>query len=288
VDALTALPGELGSPQRSTERSVAELGATSDAVICVDGIVTSIFKPITPDISWEAYVSWLKERRPDLDVVWLSQPHDWLDILTRRALSYEELVERMVVETLAKMSSGWQRVVILGFSLGGLTALRVTAEVARLATGLDLEYVAYVTFGTPFAGTGRHRDALLKLMPFDYLGQIFDMEQNQRRLKELLLFAHQGRLRMLFGEIIGDEILRPESALLPLDWLTTWQPTGDWKADAFRIKNRGALIRNHDGLLYDSNSIAYIDGLVDGLLPCCDGVSYVPFELKRWRKYRPG
>ena len=265
--------------------TASSIEARSDAVICVDGIVTSIFKAVTPDISWEAYVGWLTQRRPDLDVIWLSQPHDWFDILTRRALTYEALVERMVTETLAKMSSSWKRVVILGFSLGGLTALRVATEVARLAGGLELEYVAYVTFGTPFAGTGRHRDALLKLMPFDYLGQIFDIEQNQRRLKELLLFAHQGQLRLLFGEIIGDEIVRPESALLPLDWLTAWQPTGDWKADAFRIKNRGALIRNHDGLLYDSNSIAYIDGLVDGLLPCCENVSYVPFDVKRWKRY---
>ena len=106
------------------------------------------------------------------------------------------------------------------------------------------------------------------------------------RLKELLLFAHTGQLRLLFGEIIGDEIVRPESALLPLDWLTTWQPTGDWKADAFRIKNRGALIRNHDGLLYDSSSIGYIDGLVDGLLPSREEAKYVPLNVSMWKKYR--
>jgi hypothetical protein len=255
----------------------------------VDGIVTSVFKAITPDISWEAYVSFLRHRRPDLDVVWLSQPHDWLDIITRRAVPYQELVQNMVVETLARMSSHWERVVILGFSLGGLTALRVATEVARLATGLELDYVAYVTFGTPFSGAGRHRDRLLRRMPFDYVGQIFDSENTQRLLKELLLFGHQGRLRMLFGEIERDEIVRPYSALLPLDWLEQWKPAGDVQYGGFLIKNRAALIRYHDGLLYDTQSIGYIDGLVDGLLPPAnnnEGLKYVPFVWKEWKKLR--
>jgi hypothetical protein len=268
------------------ERASGAHPANTCAVICVDPIATALFKAVTPDISWEAYVDWLKGRRPDLDVVWLSQPHDWLEILTRRALTWEGLAERMVVEALAKSSSEWKSLVILGFSMGGLTALRVATEVARLATGLKLEYVAYVTFGTPFAGTGFFRDRVLRRMPFDYLGQVYNQEENQRRLKELCLFSHRGRLRLLFGEIIGDEIVRRESALLPIDWLTAWQPTGDVEASAFAVKNRGAWIRNHDGFLYDDNSIAYIDGLVDGLLPYeHQPLVYVPMDVRRWKRW---
>jgi len=232
----------------------------------VDGIVTSVLKRITPDISWEAYVAELAERRPDLDVVWLSQPHDWFDILTRRALTYGELVDQLVVELLAHVTPRWDNVLILGFSLGGLTALRVAHEVARIERQLSLASVSYVTFGTPFGGTGRRRDALLRHLPLDYFTQMLDLETNQRLLRELCLFGHQGRLRLLFGEIERDEIVAPASALLPLDWLDEWQPDGDVGWDSFIIRNRGALIRNHDSLLYDSEARGFIDGFVDGLL----------------------
>jgi pimeloyl-ACP methyl ester carboxylesterase len=218
--------------------------------------------------------------------VYLSQPHDWLDIFTRRALSYAELVEQMVVEALAHVKTSWDQVAILGFSLGGLTALRVALEVARLEQRLRLESVAYVTFGTPFAGTGRHRDGLIRLLPFDYFDQIFDVQTNQRMLKELCLFGHLGKLRLLFGAVERDEVVSGSSALLPLSWIEGWKPGGDVRVDSFTIRNRGALLRFHDGLLYDSQSIAYIDGLVDGLLPPAERTEYAPFIWRERRRRR--
>jgi pimeloyl-ACP methyl ester carboxylesterase len=261
------------SPQREPGR----------AVICVDGIVTALFKKITPDISWEAYVDWLEERRPELDVVYLSQPHDWFEILSRRASTYEDLIQSMVDELMQRLNPRWDQVLILGFSLGGLTALRVAHEVARRAEGLSLDYVAYVTMGSPFGGTGRLLDRLFRLLPFDYFHQMFDIETNRRLIRELLLFARRGKLRIMIGSIERDEIVAPASALLPLEWLKEWDPKGDFKCDTFSVRNHGALIRAHDGLLYDTQSVAFIDGLVDGLLPPTQPLEYQPF---RWRERR--
>jgi hypothetical protein len=89
---------------------------------------------------------------------------------------------------------------------------------------------------------------------------------------------------MLFGEVENDEIVAPTSALAPLDWITQWQPGGDIECAGFRIQNRGAWIRNHDGLLYDSKSIGFIDGLVDGLLPPSENTSYEPFDMRGWKQ----
>ncbi|MDQ3023701.1 MAG: hypothetical protein M3R04_04835 [bacterium] len=265
----------------------ARADSSKRVVICVDGIVTAFFKRLTPDISWEAYVGWLRERRPDLEVVWLSQPHDWFDIFTRRAISYSDLVDKLIVEALSHVDRRWDQVAILGFSLGGLTALRVALEVARLEQQLTLDYVAYVTFGTPFSGTGRARDHFFRLVPLDYFNQSFDTETNRRMLKELCLFAHQGKLRLLFGEVERDEIVAGPVARLPLEWLEQWKPGGDIQYDKFTIRNRGALIRYHDGLLYDSESVGYIDGLVDGLLPPEELLGeYKPFVWKDWRRKR--
>lgn len=259
--------------------------ASSRVVICVDPIATALLKHVTPDISWEAYVPWLRYRRPDLEVVYLNQPHDWFSILTRRAQTYEQLLEQMVIETLAHMNRRWDEVVILGFSLGGLTALRVALEVARLEQQLTLNYVAFVTLGTPWGATGRQRrDTIFRRLPFDYFSPLFDTENNQRMLKELCLFGYQGRLRLMFGEVIGDEIVTPTSALLPLDWITQWQPGGDVQARGFRIRNHGAWLRHHDGLLYDSAAIGFIDGLVDGMLPPTEPRDYEPFVLREWRR----
>jgi len=89
-------------------------------------------------------------------------------------------------------------------------------------------------------------------------------------------------LGMLFGEVERDEIVAGSVARLPMEWLEQWKPGGDIQFDKFTIRNRGALIRYHDGLLYDSQSIAYIDGLVDGLLPPLNEPR--EYEPVIWRK----
>jgi hypothetical protein len=238
----------------------------SCAVVCVDGITRAMIKGYTPDISWSAYVAWLRARRPELQVIHLKQPYDWLDIISGPRDQYNRLEHMMLRELLHGLYSGTRHLAILGFSLGGLTALKLAYEISRSMREIPLDYAAYVSLGTPFAGTGRPQDALLRRAHSDYFAHMFDQQATQLMFNALLKYGEQLRLRLLIGEIKRDEVVSASSSLHPVHWLTAHPVPPGVKWGTFQIECSHTL-RAHDGLLNDQLAIAYIDGLVDGLLP---------------------
>lgn len=246
-------------------------------VVCVDGITNAVISGFTPDISWSAYVDWLRRRRPDLRVLHLHQPHDWGELIIGRLDQHEALLADMVEQALAEAALDIRRIVILAFSFGGLRAIQVTRRVAERSHDLQIEYLAYVTFGAPFRGTGRMTDFILKQLQNEYFREMLDLERNRDGLYGLIKATAGTRLRILIGEIEHDEIVSASSSLAAVHWLTALPQTPALKWGTFVIRNSNRL-RPHDGLLHDPLAIGYIDGLVDGLLPP-DVVmeTYVPF-----------
>ena len=238
----------------------------ADAVVCVDGITRAVIKGYTPDISWSAYVNWLHKRRPSLNVIHLRQPFDWLDIISGPSDQYRRVEQEMLRELVGSLHPQTRRLVILGFSLGGLTALHLSYEVMKLLPEIPLEYAAYVSFGTPFTGTGRPQDVILRRSHRAYFDHMFNPELTHRRLSEILNLGSNMQLRLLIGEIKRDEVVSATSALHPVHWLSSKKLAPGVRWGTFQIGS-GNSLRAHDGLLYDSQAIAYIDGLVDGLLP---------------------
>ena len=248
------------------------------AVFCVDGITAGVVKRFTPDISWGDYVRWLKARRPELSVVHLAQPYDWLELITGRADPLTRLQQQMLEQAEAQLSQSPRFVVVLGFSLGGLTALQLTLQVARRTPQALPNYLAFVTFGTPFKGTGRLQDMLIRHLPQDYFRAMFDVARTRTCLGELLEFGLTAQLRLLIGEIAADEMVSASSSLLPVHWLTARPLPEGLRWGTFEIEP-GTALRAHDGLLHDPQAIGYIDGLVDGLLPPAGpAVAYEPFS----------
>lgn len=250
----------------------------NSAVFLVDGITRGIAAHFTPDISWRAYCTWLKRRRPDLGVIHLEQPHDWMQLILSRPTAHEELMESMVARAMELLPPRLDSAVILGFSLGGLTALHATMRIAQLAPRLLPDYLALVTIGTPFKGTGRLLDMLIRRLPYDYFQHMFAVEQTREYLDSLLEFGLDRRLALLIGEIARDEMVSASSALAPVHWLTGRALPDHLRWGTFEIEC-GRIIRAHDGLLNDPIALGYIDGLLDGLLPPPGATrGYVPFE----------
>jgi pimeloyl-ACP methyl ester carboxylesterase len=245
-----------------------QAAASSRAVICVDGIVNSAIKALTPDLGWGAYSRWLAQRRPDLAVAHLAQPHDWREILAGEASDYGDLVREMLRELLALRPGSWREVVVLGFSLGGLTALNVAHEFSRLVgEELQLDYLAYCSFGTPFGGTYAINDYLLRLLPISYLERIYARRDTLSYLRELIHGYSPRRLRILLHSINRDELVSRESALLPLEWLEFASPEGDIQWAGFDVELGRGTFGPHNSFPQHSRALAYVDGLVDGLLP---------------------
>jgi hypothetical protein len=196
----------------------------------------------------------------------MEQPGDWVELLVSHPGAYGELMDQMVEKAVARLAPGTRSILILGFSLGGLTALHATLKIARLHPNLIPEYIAFVTFGTPFRGTGRLTDMLIRHLPHDYFHHMFNVELTKQHLESLLEFGMHRQLRVLIGEITNDEIVSASSSLAPVHWLTGRQLPDGVKWGTFLIEC-GQAFRAHDGLLHDALALAYIDGLVDGLLP---------------------
>lgn len=240
----------------------------SRAVVCVDGIVSSAIRAVTPDIGWSAYARWLAQRRPDLAVAHLAQPHDWRDILTGGATDYGGLVKAMLRELLGRRPSQWREVVVLGFSLGGLTALNVAHEFAtRVTDAFKLDYLAYCSFGSPFGGTHAINDYLLRQLRISYLERIYARPDTLSYLRELVRGEYPARLRLLLHSIARDELVSRESALLPLDWLEFATPDNDVQWGGYEVDLGFATFSPHNSFPQHPVGLAYVDGLVDGLLP---------------------
>jgi hypothetical protein len=236
------------------------------AVILLDGVVGQALKKLTPDISWTFYAKLLGIRRPDLAILHLHQEHDWGAILSGRAGDYSDLVRGMAEEVVQLAGMRWDSLTVLGFSLGGLTALDLANTVGRMAPEMLPARLTYVTFGTPFGGTGYLQDEMLRRLKVSYLDRIYDRETTRRYFKELLGFARERPLHIMLGAIEHDEMVAPHSALLPAEWLYFSQHLPHLSWDTFTITPRRRL-RAHDGLLADEDALAYINGLVDELLP---------------------
>lgn len=256
-------------------------GDGSRAVVLIDGITNTTLKRLTPDSTWSDYAGWLERRRSDLAVVHLEQPYDWLEILLGRAEDYPQLVRAMAEELVSSASPRWREIVVLGFSLGGLTALSVVHVASRLAPQFQPAYLAFVTLGAPFGGTGFVTDEMLRRLSISYLDRIYDLAATRTYFRELLAFADRGQLRIMLGRIQHDELVMRHSCLLPADWLFFTQPREALRWGTFEVPTK-RLIRAHDGLLHDQIALGYIDGLVDGLLPSDgQGVAYEPFSQHR-------
>lgn len=247
------------------------------ALVCVDGITRALVKGFTPDISWSAYVKWVRQRRPGLEVIHLEQPNDWMDIITGKPDQYDRVEKDMLRKLVERIDDRTRQVVIFGFSLGGLTALQVVHEISRQIKQLPLDYAAYVSFGTPFKGTGRMHDYLLRYAHNDYFQHMFDVKHTKQQLREIVSLGHHLPLRILLGEIDRDEMVSASSALRPVHWLSSWHLPEHVRWGTFLIEN-SEPVRAHDGLLYDPLSVAYIDGLVDALLPPEQPVEFEMFR----------
>jgi hypothetical protein len=154
--------------------------------------------------------------------------------------------------------------------MGGLSALNVVHELSRLLQGTAPKYLAYVTFGAPFGGTGYLADKMLRRVPLGYVQRLFEKELTLRYFRELLDFSLTGELSVMLHSIERDEFISANSALLPSDWLYfASMPEGalpGLRWGAYEIETRRRF-RSHDSLLSNPLALAYIDGVVDGLLP---------------------
>jgi len=138
--------------------------------------------------------------------------------------------------------------------------------VAELQRDIDLEYLALVTFGTPFKATGRPTDYILQHLDYDYFQHMLDVKRHREGLDFLIDVSSEIQLRILLGEIEHDEVVSASSSLAPAHWLSGRHIPPHVKWGTFLIRNSN-MLRPHDGLLQDPLATAYIDGLVDGLLP---------------------
>lgn len=229
---------------------------------------------LTPEIGWTGYCSDLGARRADLDIVHLKQPHDWLDILRGAAQDYPSLVRKMTRELLsAEGSRAWQQVAVLSFSMGGLTALNVAHEIARLVKPSALNYLAFVSLGCPFGGTGFLRDRMVSRVGLSYIKRLYDKDATLSQFKQLLDFSLMSELSIMLHSLENDEMVSEISALLPAEWLYFASiPEGalpGLRWGTFKLQT-GRRWRAHDSLLSNPLALAYIDGIVDGLLPPLD------------------
>jgi hypothetical protein len=243
------------------------------AVVCVDGITRAVIKGYTPDISWSGYAAWLRARRPGLQVVHLQQPYDWFDIITGPRDQYNRVEHAMLRELLQAIGPETRYLALFGFSLGGLTALKLAYEITRVLHHIPLDYAAFVSLGTPFAGTGRPQDVILRRAHRDYFQHMLDSKATRMMFDTLLNLGRQLELRMLIGEILHDEIVSATSSLRPVHWLSAAHLPPSVKWGTFQIGCEQPL-RAHDGLLSDHLAWAYIDGLIDGLLPPAQPMPY--------------
>jgi hypothetical protein len=253
-------------------------GPSKRAVVCLDGIVSTTARMLTPDISWSDYAGWLAHRRADLQVVHLHQPHDWVDILSRRALDYDMLVKLLAGDLLAQAEQPWEEVVMLGYSLGGLTALNIAHQLSGLSSDQRPRFLAYVSLCTPFGGTSMLKDEMLRRFHVSYLDRVYDTEATMAYMKELIQLGKTSKLRIMLGWTQRDELIGKPSALLPADWLYFAPELPGLSWSTFEIPC-GRRFRRHDGLLHDSVALAFIDGLVDDLLPPQRKIAYEPPEL---------
>ena len=240
--------------------------ASQDLVVCVDGIFSSTWRSVTPDISWQWYVTHLRSRRPGLRVVHLAQPADMIEIVLGQSANYSSLIRSMCRTVLRSISPQIRNVVFLGFSFGGIVALDVITDLSKLVPMASPEYLCLATIGTSFAGTTRPQDVVLSRMGVEHLERMFNTERTRSQMEALALFGMQGRSRILIGRIARDEIVGPDSQRAALDWLSAINTSGDFKYGEFKV-NPHNLVRPHDGFLYDIIGTAYVDGLIDGLLP---------------------
>lgn len=255
----------------------------NSAVFCVDGITAGVVKRFTPDISWRDYVRWLRLRRSELSVIHLEQPFDWLELITGLAKPLQKLQAELLDQAANQLQSQPRYIVVLGFSLGGLTALHLARELASQVAGKLPSYLAFVTFGTPFRGTGRLQDMLIRALPQDYFKAMFDIDGTKASFDQLIELGDSTDVRLLIGEIAKDEVVSASSSLHPVHWLTARRLPKKLKWGTFVVQP-GKTFRAHDGLLHDPTALAYIDGLVDGLLPYGgEPPDYEPFDPAQLR-----
>lgn len=244
-------------------------------VVCVDGIFSATWREVTPDISWHWYVRHLRRRRRDLSIVHLAQPGDMIEILLGQSANYSSLIRSMCRTVLRAAHPGLRNVVFLGFSFGGIVALDVIGELSKLIPQASPDYLCLVTIGTSFVGTTRPQDLVLSRSGLDYLQRMFDTQRTRSRMEQLAHFSKRGRSRILVGTIARDEVVGPDSQKRAMEWLAETNTSGDFLYTNFKV-NPDNLLRPHDGFLYDLIGTAYVDGLVDGLLPVSHPSPYVP------------
>jgi hypothetical protein len=114
--------------------------------------------------------------------------------------------------------------------------------------------------------------------------RIFEQEGTRKRFINLLQFARRGQLSILLGRIDWDEMVAPASALMALEWLEQAQRLPGLSYDSFSISTILPM-RAHDGLLHDTLALAYIDGLIDGLLPPRLELGYDPYDRSSLQRF---
>ena len=252
-----------------------QTGSHDDLLVCVDGIFSSTWRPVTPDISWRWYVSHLRHRRPNLRVIHLSQSLDMMEILFGKRASYDSFINSLSLEIIRSSSHVPRNVVFLGFSFGGIISLDVMNRLNKLFPRLSPEYLCLVTIGTSFMGTTRPQDAVLNKFDVDYLQRMYDFEKTKYQIEKLAMFGNQGRSRILVGRVARDEVVGPDSQKRAMTWLKELHVDGNFRFGDFKV-NPHNLLRPHDGFLYDLIGTSFIDGLIDGLLPDSSIASFTP------------
>jgi len=237
-------------------------------IILVDGIVSAFARRLTPDVTWNLYRRWLERRRPELKLCHLQQHYDWLDIFSGRAEPYQELQEQMLRRLCGEVEGGDElpdAVVFLGFSLGGLTALALASRFDELTGGALPARLAFITFGAPYAGTGL-LDRLFAKTHISYIERVVNLEETKRQARRLAGFAGDCCLTVLAHSIVRDEMVSPASARMLTDWLYFSRQRPELQYGAFRFDPQ-TLFQPHNTLMQNPLAFAYIDGLLDGLLP---------------------
>ncbi|MEZ5339296.1 MAG: hypothetical protein R3F46_13685 [bacterium] len=240
--------------------------AGTDLVVCLDGIFSATWRSVTPDISWKWYVAHLRRRRPELRVLHLFQPSDMVQMLLGNSANYQSYMLSLSRTVLRSVSPEIRNVVIIGFSFGGIVALDVLNEIAKLVPAASPDYLCLVTIGSSYVGTARPSDLVLSRSQHDYLTRMFDTERTRSQMEALAHFGVKRRSRILIGTIARDEIVGPDSQKRALEWLSQINVAGDFRYGSFKV-NPANLVRPHDGFLYDPIGTSFVDGLVDGLLP---------------------